>query len=75
MKIRYVKDEYNNPRGCVVQDGNNFAWSMCHPNDQFNKKLARKIAIARLNTGTRAAPPREIEKLIEYMEYQPPLNT
>lgn len=36
------------PLGCIAFiDSINFGWSQCNPNDNFNKKLGREIAIDR----------------------------
>lgn len=49
VRIRYVrKNPGGTPVGCVVllEDGR-IGWSQCCPKDQFSKKKAKDIAIAR----------------------------
>lgn len=41
-----VKDDPDEPENCIVHVG----FSICSPNDQFNKKFGRRIAIDRLNS-------------------------
>jgi len=51
-KIFYLRDDSNNPVGCVAAstEGNSLsvAYSLCNPHDRFNRQLARKIATERL---------------------------
>ena len=52
MLVRYIRDEKTRkPYGCVVATGaGQVGWSLCHPNDNFSKKLARTIASGRAQT-------------------------
>lgn len=53
MIVQYVRDETNNPFGCVVAikgegvDKYRVGYSMKHPADRWNPNLAKKIAIDR----------------------------
>jgi hypothetical protein len=51
--LKYVRNEDGHPVGCVVATGpGQIGWSACHPNDRFNKELARRIAIGRAQAGS-----------------------
>lgn len=46
--IEYVRDRKGRPFGCVAAVGKDkIGYSICHKEDQFDKKLGRKIAIER----------------------------
>ena len=50
LRKKYLRDENNHPIGLVIIDNDcNVGWSKCHPKDQFNKKMANKIAENRYN--------------------------
>jgi hypothetical protein len=52
VQFMYLRDARRNPIGCVAmrRDGNNVLYqlSTSHPKDRFDKQLARKIAVGRL---------------------------
>jgi hypothetical protein len=52
VRFMYLRDERRKPVACVAmrRDGNNVLYqlSTAHPKDQFDKKLARTIAVGRL---------------------------
>lgn len=48
MLVKYVRDCFGNPVGCVVAIGpGQVGYSMCSPKDHFRKDKARLIAIGR----------------------------
>lgn len=54
-EMTYIRDEGNHPIGAVavrrVGDGRiRLAVSKCHPNDRFDKAVARNRALGRLNS-------------------------
>jgi len=50
--VKYVRDEDFNLIGCVVAiSKDKIGYSMCDPHDQFNKKIARTIAVNRAKSG------------------------
>ena len=60
--IRYVRNSFGDPIGCVVaiEDDNDMGfsigWSQCNPADQFQKKIARQIALYRAKHGCDTDP-------------------
>lgn len=53
----YIRDEHRNPKGVVVaihtDDGEfKFGYSLCGPNDKFDKKLGTAIALRRATDPT-----------------------
>ena len=52
VKYIYVRDEKKNPVGCVAYQVHNdhfyYGWSVHNPADRFDRKLARTIAVGRL---------------------------
>jgi hypothetical protein len=52
-KIFYLRDNGNNPFACIAVEADDAtlrtSFSLCHRRDRFNKDLARKIALGRLN--------------------------
>lgn len=57
MRFFYLRDENNNPIGCLAsqldkaEDTVSFAVSVCNPLDQFKKQQAKELAAGRLATG------------------------
>lgn len=48
MLIKYVRDNEDNPVGCIVSMGReDLSWSLCSPLDKFDKKKAKQIALSR----------------------------
>jgi hypothetical protein len=46
--IKYVRDEENNPVGCIMAFGSGeLSWSLCNFNDRFDKRKAKQIAVSR----------------------------
>lgn len=58
MRFFYLRDENNNPIGCLASQLNeakdtiSFAVSVCNPLDQFKKQQAKEIAAGRLVLGS-----------------------
>jgi len=50
MLVRYIRNKYNAPVGCIVAtDENHIGWSLCNLShgDIFSKEIAKEIAISR----------------------------
>lgn len=47
-KVFYVRDERGAPMACVAFNKGCVAAAILHPNDKFDRKMARKIALGRL---------------------------
>ena len=61
--------------GCLVQEGNNWGISLCGKKDSFSKRLARQIAIGRLQKGGERACrnpklPKNLEEQFQYYRGQ-----
>jgi hypothetical protein len=57
MLVKYIRCGVR-PVGCVVATGaGKVGWSVCHPNDEFNKDRAKVIAAGRADLGTNAKLP------------------
>ena len=52
MLIEYIRTEDRQPIGCIVAiDKNSIGISLLNPKDEFDKNLAKKIAIGRAELG------------------------
>jgi len=60
VKIMYIRNIYYKPVGCLAMDINNntihYQISTQNPADKWNKKLARTIALARLDNKSFVIP-------------------
>lgn len=66
MLIEYIRGENRNPVGCIVAiDRNTFGISLLNPKDEFDKDMAKKIAIGRAELGVYPNIPRKKESLVE----------
>lgn len=55
--IKYVRDEENNPVGCIMSFGKNeLSWSLLNPKDKFDKKKAKYIAHSRFLHSKKLSP-------------------
>ena len=58
MLVKYIRDNAKRPIGCVVAVAPDaVGWSVCHPNDPFNKQRAMEIARGRAEKGSVSLPP------------------
>lgn len=68
MRFFYLRDENNNPIGCLASQLNeakdtiSFAVSVCNPLDQFKKQQAKEIAAGRLALGQGTNVPLNVTK-------------
>ena len=66
MLIEYIRNAKRQPIGCIVAiDKDSIGISLVHPKDEFNKKLAKKIAIGRAELGIFPEIPTKKEQLVE----------
>lgn len=66
MLIEYIRNAKRQPIGCIVAiDKDSIGISLVHPKDEFNKKLAKKIAIGRAELGIFPEIPAKKEQLVE----------
>ncbi len=48
MIVKYIRNEKNEPYGCMVAVGKNrIGWSLCNNKDTFSKELGKMIATER----------------------------
>lgn len=58
MLVKYIRDNAKRPIGCVVAVAPDaVGWSVCHPNDEFDKRRAVEIARGRAERGSISLPP------------------
>ena len=66
MLIEYIRTEDRQPIGCIVAiDKNSIGISLLNPKDEFDKNLAKKIAIGRAELGIFPNVPAKKEQLVE----------
>lgn len=66
MLIEYIRAEDRQPIGCIVAiDKNSIGISLLNPKDEFDRKLAKKIAIGRAELGILPFIPSRKEELVE----------
>lgn len=66
MLIEYIRTEDRQPIGCIVAiDKNSIGISLLNPKDEFDKNLAKKIAIGRAELGIFPDVPAKKEQLVE----------
>ena len=66
MLIEYIRTENREPIGCIVAiDRETFGISLLNPKDEFNKGMAKKIAVGRAELGVYPNIPRKKEGLVE----------
>ena len=65
MLIEYLRGENRQPVGCIVAiDRDTFGISLLNPKDEFNKDLAKKIAVGRAELGILPNVPQKKMKLV-----------
>jgi hypothetical protein len=66
MLIEFLRNSKREPIGCVVAiDKNSIGISLLNPKDEFDRKLAKKIAIGRAELGILPFIPSRKEALVE----------
>lgn len=74
---QYIRDANNNPIGVMVakfyKDNYCIGYSICHPNETYNKELGLKIAIGRMNC-KRLLKPKRLDVLVHLSKFYEKCN-
>ena len=66
MLIEFLRNSKREPIGCIVAiDKDSIGVSLLNPKDEFDRKLAKKIAVGRAELGIFPLIPRRKEELVE----------